>query len=89
MEYVLIRQSLFVQINRSDELSVVNCMDYLVPITIRTAYKHETSNVYQCLYRSLTYTFHLKELFVHVLSPQILRYHILLQVVTNLKVIQK
>ena len=25
MEYVLIRQSLFVRINRSDELSVVNC----------------------------------------------------------------
>ena len=25
MEYILIHQSLFVRINRSDELSVVNC----------------------------------------------------------------
>ena len=31
MKYNLIRQSLFVWINRSDELSVVNCISWRVP----------------------------------------------------------
>ena len=33
MEYVLIRQSLFVRINRCDELSVVNCIKMNVIVT--------------------------------------------------------
>ena len=35
MEYVLIRQSLFVRINRNDELSVVNCIFHYISVNLK------------------------------------------------------